>query len=71
MWPLQQTTEGPAARHLEDVARRLRREEDLVQLCARGARIPTIRNLIGKVSDSKIKEINRRFHGDRKGENPG
>lgn len=67
MWLLQQTTEGPAARHLEDVARRLRREADLVQLCARGARIPTIRNLIGKVSDSKIKEINRQFHGDRKG----
>jgi len=67
MWLSQQTTEGPASRHLEDVVRRLRREEDLVQLCARGARIPTIRNLIGKVSDTKIKEINRRFHGDRKG----
>lgn len=63
----QQTTEGRVAEHLEEVARRIRREADLVHLCARGARIPTIRNLIGKVSDNKIKEINRRFHGDRKG----
>lgn len=67
MWHLQQTTESSVARHLDEVARQIRRQSDLVHLCARGARIPTIRNLLGKVSDNKIKEINRRFHGDRKG----
>lgn len=67
MWPSQQTIDGQAAGHLEEVAKHTRRLSDLVHLCARGARIPTIRNLIGKVSDNKIKEINRRFHGDRKG----
>lgn len=67
MWRLQQTTDGALAAQLEQVARQIRRQSDLVHLCARGARIPTIRNLLGKVSDNKIKEINRRFHGDRKG----
>ena len=29
--------------------------------------MPTIKALLGKVQDNKIKEINREFHGDRKG----
>lgn len=67
MSPLPLTTDPQQARHLEEVERRMRKEADLVHLCARGARMPTIRNLVGKVSDAHIKEINRRFHGERKG----
>lgn len=64
---LQQTTDPRIAKHIEEVNRQIRKDADLVHLCARGARIPTIRDLIGKVPDTRIKEINRRFHGERKG----
>lgn len=49
------------------VERILRREADLVLLCSRGARMPTINSLLGKVSESQIKRINRLCHGNRKG----
>lgn len=67
MWRLQRTTIETDAQHTQDIAKRISREVDLVHLCARGARMPTIRGLIGQVSDTKIKEINQRFHGERKG----
>lgn len=65
-----QTTDTPATAQLDEIVRVLRREVELVHLCARGARILTIRDFVGKVSDCKIKEINRQFHGERKGAKP-
>ncbi len=65
-----QTTDHPGSAQLDEIARLLRKEVELVHLCARGARILTIRDFVGKVSDCKIKEINRQFHGERKGAKP-
>ena len=64
--PTTHVCDDPADKRAE-VDRILRREADLVLLCSRGARIPTINSLLGKVSESQIKRINRLCHGDRKG----
>lgn len=55
------------ALRLEDVLRSIEREVDLINLCARGARIPTMKMVLGKVSEGHIKEIYRLFHGERRG----
>ncbi len=52
---------------LDDVVRCISREIDLIHLCARGARIPTMKMVLGKVSEGHIKEVYRLFHGERRG----
>lgn len=56
-----------ATEALEAVYRDLDKEVSLAHLCARGARYATIRSLFqGEVVLAKIKELTKRFHGDRK-----
>jgi len=59
--------ETSATAGLEAVIRELEKEVALAHLCARGARYATIRSLFqGDVVLAKIKELTKRFHGDRK-----
>lgn len=66
MWPLPQTNGKLDSASFREVANDLRRDEDLIHLCARGARKLTIQSLLGRISENRIKEINVLFHGDRK-----
>ena len=67
MWPLPATDDEHNPASYREIATELRRDEDLINLCARGARKPTIQNLLGRISENRIKDIHVLFHGDRKG----
>ena len=67
MWPLPATNDGRDPASYQEVVSELRRDEDLINLCARGARKLTIQSLLGRIPENRIKDIHVQFHGDRKG----